>query len=33
MSEYQIVNKKDSRKIAELLAAHGEVLEPLLAMI
>jgi transposase-like protein len=33
MSEYQIVNKKDSRKIAELLAAHGDVLEPLLAMI
>ena len=33
MSEYQIVNKKDSRKISQLLAEHGEVLEPLLAML
>jgi hypothetical protein len=33
MSAYQIVNKKDSRKIADLLAEHAELLEPVLAML
>jgi transposase-like protein len=33
MSRYQIVNKKDRRKLAEFLAGEGEVLLPLLELI
>ncbi len=33
MAEYQIVDKKDRRKLAQFLAGEGEVLLPLLALI
>jgi len=33
MADYQIVDKKDRRKLAEFLAGEGEVLLPLLALI
>ncbi len=33
MEDYQIVDKKDRRKLAEFLAGEGEVLLPLLALI
>ena len=33
MSEYQIVDKKDRRKLAEFLSGEGQVLGPLLSML
>ena len=33
MAGYQIVDKKDRRKLAEFLAGEGEVLLPLLGLI
>jgi len=33
MEGYQIVDKRDKRKLAEFLAGEGEVLVPLLALI